>query len=169
MMHRCGDLPSLSIGEIHVWTACLVDDNHATADLLRVLDRAERARAAQFSFERDRVRFIQAHGIVRQILASYCDADAAILSFARNRHGKPYLVPRPNGPDLQFSVSHSGNCCMLAVRLDHAIGIDVEKVRDLPQVVDIAQSYFTPAESRVLAALQGTAQRDAFFVLWTHK
>jgi 4'-phosphopantetheinyl transferase len=170
MTHRCVDhRPGLSIGEIHVWTARLIDDRNATADLLRILGQEERTRAAEFSFERDRVRFIQAHGIVRQILANYSDADAATLTFLRNRHGKPYLVPRANGPDLQFSVSHSGNCCMLAVRLDHSIGIDVEKVRDLPQTMDIAQSYFTPAESRDLAALQGTVRRDAFFVLWTHK
>jgi 4'-phosphopantetheinyl transferase len=159
----------LSIGEIHVWTARLVDDPHATADLLRILGQEERARAAQLAFERDRVRFIKAHGMARQILAGYSDADAATLTFARNRHGKPYLVPRANGPDLQFSVSHSGNCCMLAVRLDHSIGIDVEKVRDVPQAMNIAQSHFTPAESGGLAALLGTARRDAFFVLWTHK
>lgn len=170
MTHPCVDRrPGLSIGEIHVWTARLVDDRNATADLLRILGQEERTRAAEFSFERDRVRFIQAHGIVRQILANYSDADAARLTFVRNRHGKPYLVPRANGPNLQFSVSHSGNCCMLAVRLDHSIGIDVEKVRDLPQTMDIAQSYFTPAESRILTTLQGTIHRDAFFVLWTHK
>ena len=58
---------------------------------------------------------------------------------------------------------------MLAVRLDHPIGIDVEQMRDLPGAIDIAQRYFTPAESRVLANLQRTARRDAFFALWTHK
>ncbi len=163
------DRPALSIGEIHVWAARLVDGHDATADLLRTLSREERARAAQFSFERDRMRFIQAHGIMRQILSNYSDADAAALTFARNHHGKPYLIPRASGPNLQFSVSHSSNCCMLAVRLDHSIGIDVEKVRDLPQAMNIVRSYFTPAESRALAALRGTARRDAFFALWTHK
>ena len=58
---------------------------------------------------------------------------------------------------------------MLAVRLDDAVGIDIEKVRDLPQAMDVAQSYFTSAENGILAALQGTARRDAFFALWTHK
>src|SRR5262249_56345555 len=91
------------------------------------------------------------------------------MTFARNHHGKPHLIARANGPNLQFSVSHSGNCCMLAVRLDHSIGIDVEKVRDLPRAMDIVRSYFTPAESKALAALPGTARRDAFFALWTHK
>jgi 4'-phosphopantetheinyl transferase len=161
--------PGLSAGEVHVWTARLDDDGRATADFLRILDQEERTRAARFAFERDRMRFIQAHGIVRRILADYSDTDAAALTFARNLHGKPYLVSRANCPNLEFSVSHSGSCCMLAVRLDHPIGIDVEEVRDLPQAIDIAQSYFAPAESSVLADLQGTARRDAFFALWTHK
>jgi phosphopantetheinyl transferase len=128
MTHPCVDRPALSIGEVHVWTARLVDEHRATADLLPILSR------------------------VRQILSNYSDADAATLTFARNHHGKPYLIPRVNDPNLQFSVSRSSNCCMLAVRLDHSIGIDVEKVRDLPQAADIVQSYFTPAESRALAA-----------------
>ena len=44
MTHPCVDRPALAIGEIHVWTARLVDEHCATADLLR-------AQAAQFSFE----------------------------------------------------------------------------------------------------------------------
>jgi 4'-phosphopantetheinyl transferase len=169
MSDPCIARPALSLGEIHVWTARLADEHHAIADLLRILSREERTQAAQFSFERDRMRFIQAHGVVRRILSIYCDADLATLTFARNHHGKPYLIARANGPNLQFSVSHSNDCCMLAVRFDHPIGIDVEKVRDWPRAIDIVQSYFTPAESKALSALQGTAQRDAFFALWTHK
>src|SRR5262249_26991391 len=157
MTHPCADCSTLSIGDIHVWTARFVNDHHLTTDLLRILDQEERARAVRLSFERDRVRFIQAHGIVRQILANYSRSDAAALTFARNPHGKPYLVPPSNSPNLQFSVSHSGNCCMLAVRLDHSVGVDVEKMHDLPQGIAIARRYFTPAESRALAALQGRA------------
>src|SRR5262249_23254205 len=152
MSNPCVDRPALSIGEIHVWTAHLVDEHRATADLLAILSREESAQAAQFSLERDRMHFIQAHGIVRQILANYLDADAATLIFARTHHGKPYLTLRANGPHLEFSVSRSSDCCMLAVQLDHSIGIDVEKVRDLPQAIDTVLSYFTSAESNALMA-----------------
>ena len=169
MTPLCEDRAGLSVGEIHVWTARLVDDHRVTAALLPLLSRKERARAAEFSFEHDRMRFIQAHGSVRQILSDYAKAGAATLTFARNRNGKPCLVPQANGPKLEFSVSHSSDCCMVAVRLDHPIGIDVEKIRDLPRAIDIAQAYFASAESRALNGLQGTAQRDAFFALWTHK
>jgi 4'-phosphopantetheinyl transferase len=169
MRPRGADRAGLAVGEIHVWTARLVDDRGATAALLPLLSREERARAAQFAFEHDRMRFIQAHGRVRQILCEYAKTGAATLSFARNRNGKPSLVPQANGPALQFSVSHSSDCCMVAVRLDHPIGIDVERLRDLPRAIDIAQIYFAPAERRALSDLRGTAQRDAFFALWTHK
>jgi phosphopantetheinyl transferase len=54
MTHPCVDRPALSIGEIHVWIARLVDEHCATADLLPILSREERAQAAQFSFERER-------------------------------------------------------------------------------------------------------------------
>ena len=169
MTHRCEDRAGLSIGEIHVWTARFVDDRRVMAALLPLLSRGERVQAAQFLFEHDRMRFIQAHGNLRQILSEYSNVGAAALTFARNRNGKPCLVPQANGPKLQFSVSHSNDCCMIAVRLDHPIGIDVEKIRDLPRAIDIAQAYFAPAETRALKGLRGTAQRDAFFALWTHK
>jgi 4'-phosphopantetheinyl transferase len=169
MTPRCEARAGLSIGEIHVWTARLVNDRRVTAALLPLLSREERVQAAEFSFEHDRMRFIQAHGSVRQILSDYSKAGAATLTFARNRNGKPCLVPQANGPKLQFSLSHSSDCCMVAVRRDQPVGIDVEKIRDLPRAIDIAQAYFAPAEGRALNGLQGTAQRDAFFALWTHK
>jgi 4'-phosphopantetheinyl transferase len=163
------DRAGLSVGEIHVWTAHLVQDPQVTAALQPLLSRGERARSAQFSFEHDRMRFIQAHGTVRQILSGYSKAGAATLSFGRNRNGKPYLVPQASGPALQFSISHSNDCCIVAVRLDQPIGVDVERIRDLPRAIDIAQAYFAPAESRGLNGLQGVSRRDAFFALWTHK
>jgi hypothetical protein len=58
---------------------------------------------------------------------------------------------------------------VLAVQHGCAIGVDVEKVRDLPQTMNIAQNCFTPIEGRMLASLHGTVQRDAFFDLWTYK
>ena len=81
-------------------TACLVDDRRVTAASLPLLSQEERARGAQFVFEHDRMRFIQAHGSVRQIFSGYLEADGATLTFARNRNGKPFLVPQGNGPKL---------------------------------------------------------------------
>jgi 4'-phosphopantetheinyl transferase len=169
MRGTSGDGSGLRDGEIHVWIARLRDDDTATAEFIGVLDQEERARAARFVLEQHRTRFIQSHGIVRQILAGYADSDAAELTFARSQHGKPRLSQAPDGLDVHFSLSHSGDCCIVAVRLGHPVGIDVEQLRDLPQAVNIARRRFTLVESRLLASLTGADQRDAFFVLWTHK
>lgn len=88
MANPRADRPGLSVGEIHVWTVHLGDNYHVEADFLRILDHQERVRAAEFSFERDRGRFIQTHAAVRQILANYSGAAAAALNFARNCYGK---------------------------------------------------------------------------------
>jgi 4'-phosphopantetheinyl transferase len=169
MMHLVVDRQDISTGDIHVWIACIADDCNVTAKFLPILSQEERAKAAHFVFDRDRQRYVQTHGIVRRILADYSGIDAATLTFIRNRHGKPHLAGRPNGQDLQFSLSHSGNCCLVAVRLDHPVGVDVENVRELPQAAEIAQRYFTADEVRFILALPGEAQRNAFFDLWTHK
>jgi 4'-phosphopantetheinyl transferase len=163
--HRQG----LSRADVHIWTAKVSARDSATTDLLRILDEEEQERAARLTFARDRMRFIQTHGIVRQILSSYCDTEAAALTFVRNGQGKPYLVPQTNGPRLQFSVSHSGDYCVLALRLDDPIGIDIEEVRYLSHAIDIAKSYFTPEESRALATVGEEHRCDTFFVWWTHK
>jgi len=169
MMHPVVARPALSTGEIHIWTASITDDDNVTANLFPILSQDERATATQFAFDRDRTRYIQAHGIVRRILADYSGIDAAALTFTHNHHGKPHLAGKPNGQNLQFSISHSDSCCLIAVRLDQPIGVDIEKVRDRPQAAEIAQRYFTADEARLIRSLKGELQRNAYFDLWTHK
>ena len=60
MSNLCVDRPALSIGEIHVWTARLVDEQRATADLLAILSREESAQAAHL-LDIDADRVIELH------------------------------------------------------------------------------------------------------------
>ena len=129
----------------------------------------ERERAHRFRFARQRRFFIQSHGIVRQILADYTGIDPAALAFREGPWGKPLVVVPKWDAQLQFSLSHSGHCCMVAVRSGGPVGIDVEQVRDLPNSADIADRMFTRAEGALIGRLAGAARRDAFFALWTAK
>ena len=166
-MSRLADPVSLPEGEIHVWTAQLLDDDAVAAELIGVLDEDEKARAARFRFAQHRRRFVQSHGMMRRVLAAYAGIDAAALRFRYNPHGKPSLAPA--GHDLHFSLSHSADCCMLAIRRGDPIGIDVEHLRDLPDALDVARRQFTRSESQLLSRLDAAARRDAFFALWTQK
>jgi 4'-phosphopantetheinyl transferase len=155
-------------GEIHVWLARLVEEEHRAA--VSLLDREEAARAARFSYQRLRAHFVQSHAIARRILAEYAGAaDGAGLVFRRGRHGKPRLVAPAAGSRLHFSLSHSGDCCMLAVRRGYPLGIDIEQLRDVPNFFEIARRNFTATETRMLASVRGGARRDDFFAMWTRK
>jgi 4'-phosphopantetheinyl transferase len=156
-------------GEIHIWLAPLVEDERRTEEFFPLLDRGEVERAARFSYRRLRSHFVQSHGIVRRILAGYAGVDPADVVFTRSRFGKPRLVAPASASRLHFSLSHSGDFCILAVRLGQPLGVDIEQLKDHPLALGIARRHFTAAETRMLAGLRGDDRRDGFFALWTRK
>lgn len=169
MMGRRIDTPSLEADEIRVWIVRFVDDDFATTRHLEVLDSHERERAARFVHPHHRDRFIQYHAVARRILGRYLGLAATDVTFTHGRDGKPETMSRPGCPDIGFNLSHSGDCCMLAVRHRHPVGIDIEQLRPLPEMTGIAARWFSPGEAKLLAALTGDARERAFFALWTHK
>jgi 4'-phosphopantetheinyl transferase len=169
MVESSNKLFDLQDDEVHVWTARFLDDDSITNKLVGLLDHDERARAARFSYRHHRMRFIHFHAIARQILGGYLGLRAADVTFARGPHGKPETKSGKASANIQFNLSHSGDYCLLALRKNYPVGVDLEEVRDLPHAMEIAARQFTQAEAKLLASLKDDARRDAFFALWTHK
>jgi 4'-phosphopantetheinyl transferase len=90
------------------------------------------------------------------------------LQFATQPHGKPMLM-RPSPHSLQFNVSHTSGMALLAVTLQHAVGIDVEWTDRKVQDRDIAQRYFSARESAYLASQAPSERTSKFFSFWTCK
>ena len=57
--------------------------------------------------------------------------------------------------------------CFRKVRLN--IGVDIERIRILPDALDIAQRFFSPQENADLAALPEHLHLRGFFKVWTCK
>lgn len=159
--------PCLLDGMVQVWTA-RIDDERMTARYGELLGEDERARAGRFVFERDRVRFVQSHGIVRLILGEILQFEASKLKFSRDPDGKPRLDRLPADAVPEFSLSHSGDYCVVAVG-SSALGVDIERIRDVPQMSEIAGRHFTPDEFRQIAASSGIKRQEAFFASWTRR
>jgi 4'-phosphopantetheinyl transferase len=83
-------------------------------------------------------------------------------------HGKPGLHPQ-HASDLQFNVSHSGDWVLLALSRSVAVGIDVESIRPLPQVLALAERYFSANEIATLRACLEAEREATFLALWTRK
>jgi 4'-phosphopantetheinyl transferase len=136
-------------------------------NLESILSADERERARRFYFQRDRSRWLVGRGCLRMLLGRYLDVPPETLSFGYGRFGKPHL----NGLEtpVQFNASHSGDILLIAVTLDRAVGIDVERIRSSLSVLEIAERFFSPRERGALAALPEALRTDAFFDCWTRK
>jgi len=157
--------PTLLPGEAHVWRASGGPDAAALARSAFVLSDDERARAARLHFERDRIRFIRAHGVLREVLARYLAAPPARLSFVKGPFGKPSIA----GSALEFNLSHCEDMVVVAISGCGAVGVDVERVRDMPDAKSLAAHFFAPAENAALAAAPVSERRGLFFSIWTRK
>jgi 4'-phosphopantetheinyl transferase len=67
-------------------------------------------------------------------------------------------------------MAHSSNLALYAFTQDCEIGVDVEKMRRIPDLEQIADRYFCSAErSEVLSNKDTSARHEAFFRCWTRK
>ncbi len=152
---------TLGDGALHVWAVPLTGDPER---LGAHLSKAENQRLSRFHFADHRRRYQIGHGALRLILAGYLGCGPADVEFTAGPRGKPYLAAA--GP--HFNLSHSGKLALIGVSKTE-VGLDVEKVRRLDSLTEIARKHFSPSEFAALDALQGDARELAFYRCWTRK
>lgn len=153
--------------EIHVWSIALRLSDDQEKKQLAILSDDEEERAGRFYFPIHRQRFIAAHAALRQILSLYVNLAAKDIVFGYTEYKKPYLQT-PEATRLQFNLSHSDDLAVCAITLDHAVGIDIEKVEDTDKQ-DIAARFFSPRENAYLAGLSQPEKTISFYRLWSRK
>jgi 4'-phosphopantetheinyl transferase len=132
-----------------------------------LLSRDETARAARFAFDRHRRRFIAGRAALRRILGAETGLAPEALAFTYSPAGKPLLDGC--APAVYFNLSHSGEWALVALSHLGAVGVDIEKVRPLRDVLRLAETAFSTAELEELRNVPASGQEDAFFAGWTRK
>jgi len=160
---------SLPSDGVHVWYAWLDRPSHDVERFRQVLAAEEQGRAERFHFECDRSRWIVGRGLLRTILACYLSADPRALGFAYGARGKPMLATRNGDARLSFNLSHAENLAVYAIGQLSDIGVDVERVRPIPELEQIAETFFSPAERSALVQLPVSRRQLGFFNCWTRK
>ncbi len=157
--------------QIQMWVAP-VAEVHDSALLERyatLLDAGEKTRWQRFLQAPDRQRFLVARAFVRTVLARELGRDdPAALVFTSTVHGKPELAGAEAGR-LHFNLSHADGLLVLALCREQAVGVDVEALDRKVELLALSQRYFTTHEHEALLDLDGNAQRERFFALWTLK
>jgi 4'-phosphopantetheinyl transferase len=158
-----GARPPLADGEVHVLA---VDLDQPPEPFLELLSPAEQERAERFHFDLHRRRYIVSHGALRCILAQELGVEPAVLQFREAERGKPEL---PAYPELQFNLSHSAACALVAMTRLSPVGVDVEERRPMEYAARITRRYFSPAEIAVFDTLPESQHLAAFYRCWTRK
>ena len=96
------------------------------------------------------------------------------MQFVTGEHGKPDLANGrdPLGRTLHFNLSHSSSLALIAVSVDGAVGVDVERWRERIEPLEIADRFFSPFERDQLFALpveQPEHLLRGFFSTWSRK
>lgn len=151
---------------IHVWRMLLPDFSSQIAQLSAVISNQERHNAARFVRSEDGIKYTLTKALQRMILSRYLGGEPGDLVFDVYEHGKPFVQ---NDQDIQFNLSHSGDGVLLGVAKSVAIGVDLEKKRNVIDFKGLVDRFFSPIEKKQFHALDSASEKQAFYNTWVKK
>jgi len=154
-------------GEIHVWKADADVGESAIARHAELLTPDEIGRASGFRFQRDRARFVVRRALLRSLIGRYTGTEPASIRFVANAWGKPMLSEAQGGATLRFNASHSDSVAIFAFALEREVGVDIERVRHIPECLALAERVLPKADVDALRTLHGLELSRAFLSRWT--
>lgn len=157
------EVAELKENEVHIWSACLLEDKHNMDYFYSILSEDERERVVAFKFFKDQRRFTMTRGILRCLLSDYLGKRSKSIEIAYGLWGKPCL---PEDKSLYFNVSHSGDYALYAVARSYEVGIDLEYIDKTLELEDMAFHIFSAAELTDWKTLDFQERIDAFFRRW---
>jgi 4'-phosphopantetheinyl transferase len=144
-----------------VWIGGEPDDRRVRA----ALSGDELDRASSFKFDLHRNRYLAGRLALRELLGRYLNRAPSDVRFTYNPYGKPVLP----GETLRFNVAHSDDLAVIGLTEHDPLGVDVERIRDLRDIDDLARTVFSERELAVFHALPEGSRSQGFFNCWTRK
>jgi 4'-phosphopantetheinyl transferase len=159
-------IPRLHAGSCQLWWASA---SAAGPHLLDLLDEEERHRHDGFLRAEDRGLFLVSHALTRIVTAHH----VAIAPRAVRYVSKVATYEKPRFGDaaaeLEFSISHSGACIVVAISRAVTLGVDVERVAATGPDAALLASVLCGAEQEAFMAMPSPSRPWAFCRYWTRK
>jgi len=153
--------------DIHVWAVQLLAPDNVVERCCVILSPDEKARAERFVFRHHRRAYVLSRCILRALLGRYISLQAADIQFSYGSKGKPHLFGFNSR--IRFNCSHSAGMVLYAITRHCDLGIDIEKIRPLQDMEEIAQRFFCPEEVSELLSFMPPEREAAFFRCWSRK
>ena len=156
----------LNSGEIHIWSAT-IDKSYGKLLSQSLLSVNEKRNASRFAYDIDTYLFSIRHNLLRIILGDYLNCDPAKIRFNSNHYQKPHIA-HPNTL-IQFNISASSNRFVAVFCQQHTIGVDLELVREIDDIPQLINDYFTKEENNWINSQPENSRLSSFFQIWSRK
>ncbi|MEA5577778.1 4'-phosphopantetheinyl transferase HetI [Anabaena sp. UHCC 0451] len=159
----------LSSDDVHIWKIDLKQSELQIQSFRETLSSDEITRAERFYFPEHRQRFIIGRGSLRTILGRYLGIKPSQVEFDYQQRGKPLLAAKFADSGLFFNLSHSQDLGLCGVTYQRLIGVDLEYIRPMSDLENLAKRFFLPREYEVIKLLPPEKKQQVFFRYWTCK
>lgn len=153
---------------VDIWYLRNSQPNEVTSILLSYLTDEEKEHASSYFTQELTNSYICSRGGLRFLLSQYINTPLNKVVLKYTEHKKPFI----ENSEIKFNVSHSGEYVIYAVikNANALIGIDIEQLKKLDDLDEIAKHHFTDAEYK---SIQDQARPEdkliSFYRCWTRK
>jgi 4'-phosphopantetheinyl transferase len=160
---------SITFGDadIHLWSLRTDVVETDLGRYLELLNEVERRTADRFKIAVARRTFLVTRGTLRKILGACLNCSPYEVQFSHEANGKPRLAD--GALDVRFNVAHSGERALIAITAACDVGVDIERLRAVDHLAQLADRYFHRSETAAILALPEIERSRAFLRCWTGK
>ena len=149
--------------EVLIWLAGPAEDAVLRAVAPSLIEPKLQASIGALRDVRDRKQALTTHVALQIALNLALGVPPRALALERSACGKPHL---PGSGGLHFSLSHTRGAGGFALAR-WPVGFDIEQLRCLPDMLDVAEVAFAPETQAVIASLPPAERTATFYRFWT--
>ena len=151
--------------ELHIWKYSLNTEDYISEKNNPLLSKNEVTRCNQFLQESDKIRYICNHRFVRNVLSLYLNIAASKINFDLEPRGKPFI----KNSNLFFNYSYRASHGLLAISKNQAVGVDIEKMKPLQDILTFSEFSFSEQEKEIIFKSENKKNVETLFTFWTFK
>lgn len=125
----------LHTGEVHIWKLRWRELETFWEWHKPLLEKEEYQKVKHYHFYEDQMRYLTGKIAVRMLLKEYSGVDKIVLR--KGKYGKLYWKAPPGQKEITFNLSHSGEWVLTIFACQQAVGIDVQKIGEIPEYMEI--------------------------------
>jgi 4'-phosphopantetheinyl transferase len=152
--------------EALAWVVDLARPPVPVEELFARLVPDEQTRAVRYRLPRAREQFVVGRGLLRGFLGACLGVPPCSVPLTYLPSRKPVLAL--SGQPLYFNITHTDGILILVAGL-RRVGVDVERLRPMPDAEGLVERFFSAAEAVAFRALPERDRLVAFFRGWTCK